>query len=313
MSVKKLQPGEPAKVLILTQEAAGEICKKHGHRKAAQEIVDALPNRVSLNSAKVDELVRGQILHFEQNLVKCVEHANQAAGKVDKLPDRSEQGAALREIGEALENLRDAVERNWDLAGPLLEIDTTEQLGRLLTNDAAPDLMPADLRSEYIKNSENKNEYLQQQLKLSYLLDGGSQPLVQLILGATKVVRRAEAAIKPGAPTKDPLGLSLMMQLAQHYEGILRKKATRTARGSFMRFCEDVFVNVGLETESGWEYLLKEGLKHHRTSFGWRRLHEPPEDMPAKTVWTQNRNRRTTQTTSPKDRQKRPHIKRLIP
>jgi hypothetical protein len=287
MSINQSWKNNTPKVLILTQQAAGEICKKHGHRKAAQEIVDALPNRASLNSAKVDELIRGQILHFQGNLVKCVEHANQAAGKVNKLPGRAEQGVALREIREALENLRGAIELNWDLAGPLLEIETTEQLGRLLTNEAAADLMLADLRSEYIKKSENKNEYLQQQLNLSRLLGGGCQPLVQLILGATKVVRRAEAAIKPGAPTKDPLGLALMMQLAQHYEGILRKKATRTARGPFMRFCEDVFVNVGLETESGWEYLLKEGLKHHRTSFGWRRLHEPPEDMPAKAVRTQ--------------------------
>ncbi len=126
MSNNKSRQNKTPKVLILTQEAAGEICKKHGHRKAAQEIVDALSYRESLNSTEVAELVQGQLLYFEQNLIKCVERANESAGKVEKLPRRAEQGAALREIRKALENLRDAVERNWDLAGPLLELETTE-------------------------------------------------------------------------------------------------------------------------------------------------------------------------------------------
>ncbi len=278
MSNNKSRQNKTPKVLILTQEAAGEICKKHGHRKAAQEIVDALPNRVRLNSTEVAELVQGQILYFEQSLVKCVERANEGAGKVAKLPGRAEQGAALRAIREALESLRDAVERNWDLIKPLLEIETTEQLGRLLTTEATKELLPADLRSEYIKASGNKEEYIRQALKRSFLLRAGSRPLTRLIMGAKIAVRRAEKRIPSGASLKVPLEMALLLQLADHFEWALQKKASWTEGGPFSKFCDDVFEKLELQSAYSWEYLQKEGLKLHRSSFGTRRRHEQHND-----------------------------------
>lgn len=278
MSNNKSRQNKTPKFLILTQEAAREICKKHGHRKAAQEIVDALPNRASLNSTEVAELVQGQLLFFEQNLVKCVERANERAGKVGKLPERAEQGAALREIREALEKLRDAVERNWDLAGPLLEIETTAQLGRLLTTEATTELLPANLRSEYIKVFGNKEEYIQQGLKRSVLFHAGSRPLTRLIKGAKIAVRRAESRIPAGAPLKAPLEMALLLQLAVHFEWALQRKASWTEGGPFSRFCVDVFTSLGLQSAYSWEHLLREGLKHHRSSFGVRRQHEHHND-----------------------------------
>ncbi len=101
MSNNKSRQNKTPKVLILTQEAARDICKKHGHKEAAQEIINALPKRASLKSPEITELARDQILYFEQSLVKCVERANEGAGKVAKLLGRAEQGAALREIREA--------------------------------------------------------------------------------------------------------------------------------------------------------------------------------------------------------------------
>ncbi len=278
MSNNKSRQNKTPKVLILTQEAAGEICKKHGHRKAAQEIVDKLPNRVRLNSTEVAELVQGQILQFEQNLVKCVERANQAAGKVNKLPGRAEQGAALRAIREALESLRDAVERNWDLIKPLLEIETTEQLGRLLTTEATKELLPADLRSEYIKASGNKEEYIRQALKRSFLLRAGSRPLTRLIKGAKIAVRRAEKRIPSGASLKAPLEMALIMQLADHFEWVFEQKAAWTDGGPFSRFCFDIFESLEMQSAYSWEHLLREGLKLHRSSFGARRRHERHDD-----------------------------------
>ena len=264
--------------MILTQEAAGEICKKHGHMEAAGKIVDALPNRVRLNSTEVAELAQGQILHFEQNLVKCVQRANESVGKVGKLSGRTEQVAALRKIREALENLRNAVERNWDLAGPLLEIETTEQLGRLLTTEATKELLPANLRSEYINASGNVDEYNQQRLKRSYLLRAGPRSMTRLIKRAKITVRRAEKRIPTGASLKAPFEIALVMQLADHFEWALQRKAAWTDNGPFSRFCADVFESLKLNAEYSWEHLLREGLKHHRSSFGARHRHKQNDE-----------------------------------
>lgn len=274
MSNNKSRQNKIPKVLILTQEAAREICKKHGHRKATQEIVDALPNRASLNPTEVAERVHDQLLHFGQNLVKCVERANQVAGKVEKFPERSQQGAALREIREALDTLRDAVERNWDLAGPLLEIETAGQLGRLLTTEATRELLPANLRSRYVNASGNKAEYILQGLKRSFLLEAGLRPATRLIKGAKIVVRRVERRIPSGAPLKVPLEMALLLELADHFEWALLKKASWAARGPFSRFCADVFEKLGLHSEYSWEHILRDGLKHRRSSFGARRQYE---------------------------------------
>jgi hypothetical protein len=278
MSNSKAQQNKTPKVLILTHEAARKICEKHGHMKVAQEVVEALPYRANLNSTEVAELVQVQILHFEQSLVKCVERANEVAGKVGKLPGRAEQGAALREIREALENLRDVVERNWDLAGPLLEIETTEQLGRLLTTEAAKELLPANLRSEYIDASGNVDEYNQRRLKLGYILDAGSRPLTRLIKGAKITVRRAEQRIPSGAPLKVPLEMALIMGLADHFRWALERKAAWTDDGPFSRFCADVFESLEFDTEYSWEHLLREGLKLHRSSFGARHRHKQDDE-----------------------------------
>ena len=278
MSNNKSRQDKTPKVLILTQEAAGEICKKHGHRKAAQEIVDALPNRASLNPTEVAERVQDQLLHFGQNLVKCVERANQVAGKVEKFPERSQQGAALREIREAIDTLYHTVERNWDLAAPLLELETTAQLGRLLTTEATRELLPANLRSRYINASGNKAEYILQGLKRSFLLEAGSRPATRLIKGAKIVVHRAERRIPSGAPLKVPLEMALLLELADHFEWALLKKASWAARGPFSRFCADVFEKLGLISQYSWEHLLREGLKHRRRSFGSRRQYERRDD-----------------------------------
>jgi hypothetical protein len=278
MSDNKPQLVEPAKVLVLAYEAARKICKKHGHKEAAQEVVDALPYRDILKPTQVTNLVKEQISMFAQSVVKCVEHANQAAGKVDKLPGRAEQGAALREIREALENLRDAVERNWDLAGPLLEIDATAQLGRLLTTEATRELLPANLRSKHIKASGNKEDYIQQGLKRSFLLDAGSRPLTRLIKGAKIAVRRAEKRIPSGAPLKVPLEIALIMQLADHFEWALGQKAAWTDGGLFSKFCDDVFERLELQSAYSWEHLLKAGLQLHRSCFVTRRRHERHDD-----------------------------------
>ena len=274
----KSQAGEPTKVLVLADKAARKICKKYGHMEAARKIVDALPNRASLNSTEVAGLVQDQLLYFEQALVKSVKRANEAAGKVEMLPQRAAQGGALREIRDALESLRDAFEHNWELAGPLLELETAEQLGGLLTTEATKELLPANLRSRYIKASANKVEYIQQGLKRSFLLEAGSRPLIRLIKGAKVALRRAERRIPSGAPMKVPLEMALIMGLADHFERVLGRKAAPTEGGPFSRFCVDVFESLDLQSAYSWEHLLKEGLKHHRNSFGVRRRHERPDD-----------------------------------
>lgn len=235
-----------------------------------------MPYRANLKSAEIVKLVQSQILYFEQSLVRCVQRANHAAGKVEKLPRRAEQGAALREIREALESLRDTVERNWDLAKPLLEIKTAGQLGRLLTPEATQELLPANLRSEYIKASENKKEYIQQGLKLSFHFRAGSRPLARLIKGGKIAVRNAEKSVPSGAPLQVPLEMALLLELADHFESALQKRASWAAVGPFSRLCDDVFEKLALVSEYSWEHLLRESLKHHRSTFGARRLtHQP--------------------------------------
>ncbi|MEP7172434.1 MAG: hypothetical protein ABI705_02985 [Aestuariivirga sp.] len=265
--------------LNLTPEAAREICKKHGHLQAAEKLVGALPYRAGLSSVEVAELVQGQILHFEQGLVKNVGRARQVAGGVENLPKRAEQKAALCEIINALEHLRGSVERNWDLAGPLLEIETTEKLARLLTSEGTRKLLPADRRAEHFKASGNTADYIQQGLNRSFLFDAGSRPLTRLINGATTVVRRAKKKVSVGAPLKEPLEMALILQLAVHFEWALGQKASWAAGGPFSRFCEEVFEKLGLDAEYSWEYLMREGLKHHGTSFGMRRHHEPDDPV----------------------------------
>jgi hypothetical protein len=276
MSNSKTQPNKTPKVLILTHEAARKICEKHGHRKAALEVVDALPYHDGLEPTQFAELVNEQISMFARGLVKCVEDANQAAGKVDKLPGRAEQGAALREIREVLENLRHAVEHNWNLVEPLLEIETTEQLDKLLTREATKELLPANLRSELIMASNNKDEYQQQHLKRSYLLKARSRPLTRLLKGTKIAVRRAEQRIPSGADLKVPLEVALILQSAIHFEWALQQKAASTEGGPFSRFCLDVFESLELQSAYSWEYLLRAGLKLHTVVT--RRRHEWHDD-----------------------------------
>lgn len=265
-------------VLSLTHEAARDICKKHGHRRAAEAIVEALPYRADLQPSKVAGLVDVQVFEFARSLIACVAQANLAADRIKGLPARAKQGAALREIRAALENLRGAVGRNWGLAGPLLEIETAEQLGRLLTTEATKELLPANLRSEYIKASGNKEEYIRRGLKRSFLLRAGSRPLTRLIKGAKIAVRRAEQRIPSGAPLKGPLEMALIMQLADHFEWVFEQKAARTEGGPFSKFCSDVFEKLELQSEYSWEHLLNEGLNLHRSSFVVRRRHERHDD-----------------------------------
>jgi hypothetical protein len=274
MSDSKARQDKTSRIPVLSREAARKIVEKHGYRKAARKVVDALPYRHELGATQIAKRVDEQMSEFAQGLVKCTEAANQSAGKVDGLPHRAEQGAALREIREALEDLRVAIERNWDLAKSLLETDATEQLARLLTIEGATELLPADHRSEYLKASGNEDDYNQQQFKRSYLFVSGSRPLTRLIKGAKVAVRRAERRIPSGASLKAPLEMLLIMQLADHFEWALRQKATWTDGGPFSKFCDDVFESLGLQSAYSWEHLLKQGLKLHRKSFGVRRRHE---------------------------------------
>jgi hypothetical protein len=154
----KHQSGEMRGPLLLTDSAALAICKKHMHVEAATLIVRTLQYYDRLKPAQITKLVEDQILMFERSLVTCVERANFSAGKVEFSPGTKEQGAALRANRAALENLRDSVESNWKLVQPLIGIDTAQQLGRLLTTAATEELLPANLRSEYVKRSADKDE-----------------------------------------------------------------------------------------------------------------------------------------------------------
>ena len=272
----KRKPPRPAtaKPLILDHETALKICEKHGHRQVAERAIASLSYRADLGTLSVSALVKDQISGFAGGLVNCVERARVLAGKVEELSGRAEQGAALREIRRALENLSDVIERAWDLAGQDLKVETAEQLGRLLTTQATKDLLPARPRLEYIELLENRNDDQRQRLKLSYLLKAGCWPLIELIKGAKIAVRRAEGRVRPGPPLKAPLEMALVMQLADHFEWALSEKAAGKVGGPFSRFCADVFDRLGLEWSYDWEHLLREGLKLYRSSFGARRRHE---------------------------------------
>ena len=183
----------------------------------------------------------------------------------------------MREIRSALEDLRNAVKRNWEVVKPVIEIEATLRLEELLSTEALEKLTrPAGRSSEPRAIGGHESTYHHKNQRRSSIFQAGVKVPVRLITLAIGELRRAEASIAPGAPLKYPFALALVMQLAQHFEGMLGKKASWTVGGPFDRFCQDVFNILGLQTKSGsgWEHLLKEGLKHHRTSFGWRRLHK---------------------------------------
>ena len=273
------QPSDNAcKTQLLSDAAALKICKKHSHRQAAQKIVDALPYRASLKPDQIEDLVTDQISKFAHSLVKCVRSAHEIDGKVEKLPRRAEQGVALREIRGALDNLRNSVERNWELLKPHLEIESVEKLSSLLTTEAIEALLPVDLRSKYIKTPSTTVEYNRQRLLRSLLLEAGSWPLTQLIKRAKVSVRHAEQSIPSGASLKAPFQMALLMQLADHFEWALEKKASWTDNGPFSKFSADVFAELEFESDYSWEYLLREGLKLHRSSFVTRRCHTQPSE-----------------------------------
>ena len=160
-------------------------------------------------------------------------------------------------------------------------------------------------RVEHLKASFNTAAYVQQGLNRSFLLDAGARPVIGLIKGAKIVVRHAEKNIAAGPPLKNPRALALVLQLAQHFERIFVYTATPTVDGPFDKFCQDVFSGLGMQTESGsgWEYLLREGLKQHRTYFGARRRPEgsdnpagerdrPRRQKPMKRVLTPSKRRK---------------------
>lgn len=278
----------------LTRQAAREICVRQGHKERAQNIVDLLANRTRLSPREVNELVEEQINLFANSLVKCIENATKGASTVERLPKRSERGHALRRIREALENLRQCIGLNWELAKPFLEFETVRRLERLLTTEAAAELLPAKLRleSEYAIKANRSDKYEQQSIMRGYLLEAGSRPLTRLIKEAKIGVRRAEKKIRPGAPIKDPMSLALVLQLADHYEWQLGKKAAWSADGPFSRFCVEVFAAIGFATSDSWEHVLKTGLKYHRSSFISRRLHQRDEEPKIDDDGSRSRNSR---------------------
>ena len=285
------------RVLALSCDAVRKIYQNHQLIKAARQIVDALPNRAQLNPEVVTRLVKKQVSYLARDLVGCVKRANEAAGKIDKLPSRASQGKALREIRTALEGLRNAVKRNWSVVKPVIEIEATLKLEELLSTAALEKLTrPAGQSSEPPAIGGHESAYHRKNQRRSLIFRAGEKLPVRLITLAIGELRRAEVSIAPGAPRQNPLALALIIQLAQHFEGMLGKKASWTAAGPFDRFCQDVFESLGLFTasESGWEYLLRDGLKHHRASFGWRRLHEQSDAVSVEGARSEKGKRRKT-------------------
>lgn len=285
------------KGLKLTHEAAQKICEKHGHREAAQAVVESLNNYSSLTPSEIIELVDAQKLLFAESLVKSIESANEAAIKVEHLPVRAEQGQALRDIRKAMEELRRLFQRHWKMVEPLLEIETAQQLAKLVTPESARALLPAALRSEFDLSSSGKNENIEAQIMLGYLLEAGPRPQIRLIKGAKIAVRVAQKKIAAGAPIKDPLAMALVLAFAKHYEVSLCKKATWSADGPFSKFCVEVAAAIGLPTKDSWEHVLRAALNIHRSSFVIRRWHEPRDKSRNEQARPQKRKPRKQQLT----------------
>jgi hypothetical protein len=110
-------------------------------------------------------------------------------------------------------------------------------------------------------------------------LRAGSHPLVQFIELLKEAVRNAEDLVLAGAATKRPFELALVMQLADFFEIAQRRKASATVGGPFSSFCADVFAELGLNSDRGWEYLLREGIQLQRRSLFARRRHEKPVEQ----------------------------------
>ena len=256
----------PTQDLVLVYRDALRICEKHGHRKAALQHVNALSFNATDNAATIAKLCKEQFAVMTRDLVECVRRAQETKAKLKHLPVRADQGAALRDIRQALERLRGVVRQNWNLIKPLVEIETAEHMEKLLTGDAIQELLPAALRYEYSGQLLKTSKFGRREINLAYVLKAELHILTRVIKGAKIVVRRAEKRNTAGAPMKAPLEVALIMQLADHYEWALQKKASSTEGGPFSRFCSDVFHDLNLKTAYDFDYLVKESLKLHGRS-----------------------------------------------
>ena len=203
--------------LILGEQSALALCRRHGFLQAAQVHVSKLLQHVNYSRREVDDLVDQQMRNFVRGLMQCLESAQHSAEEVRKLPSRVEQGKALRELRQRLKDVDMSLQRNWDLIAPLIAIEIATELEALLDIEVVKRLLPGQLEAEFGRSVQQNDNCDVVGIRRSYLLRAGSWPLRTLLRRSTAGLRKAEKQIVAGAPVKVPLEYALVMQLADFF------------------------------------------------------------------------------------------------